>query len=230
MRGRLIVIEGVDGSGKETQTRLLCDRLQREGKNPLTVSFPDYQSPSSALVKMYLAGEFGGEAADVSPRVASCFYALDRYASYHTKWGKDYERGSLILADRYTTSNMVHQASKIIATEEKDRFLDWLWDFEYRICGLPQPDCVVFLDMPPELALSLTEERNNKITGEKLKDIHELDRSHLMASYTNAKYAAQKYGWETIPCAEGGQVRSREEIAAGVYAIVAKALDKTMRS
>lgn len=220
MTGKLIVIEGVDGSGKETQTALLAEHLKNSGQNPRVVTFPDYQSPSSALVKMYLGGEFGGDAAKVSPEVASCFYALDRYASYHTKWGDDYKRGRLILADRYTTSNMVHQASKIADPKEKDRFLDWLWDFEYRICGLPQPDCVVFLDMPPDLALSLTRERNNKITGEKRKDIHELDQSYLTASYTNAKYVAHKYGWETVACARAGKVFSREEIAERVYHLV----------
>lgn len=224
MSGKLIVMEGVDGSGKETQARLLCDRLTQEGMEPLKVSFPDYQSPSSALVKMYLAGEFGKSAEDVNPQVASCFYALDRFASYRTAWGKEYEAGRLIVADRYTTSNMVHQASKLADLGEKDRFLDWLWNFEYGICGLPQPDCVIFLDMPPELALTLTSKRNNKITGKQQKDIHEQDESYLLASYENAKYVAQKYGWDAVACAEEGRICSREEIARQVFEAVLRAL------
>lgn len=222
MSGRLIVIEGVDGSGKQTQTKLLCSRLGAEGLLPIQLNFPDYQSPSSALVKMYLAGEFGKSASDVPAKVASCFYALDRYASYKTKWQKDYEQGGLIVSDRYTTSNMVHQASKIKDPKEKEEFLDWLLDFEYNILSLPQPDLVIFLDMPPEFARELTRGRENKATGTSEKDIHEHSQQHLIDSYQSAKYAAAKYGWQTVCCVREGVILSVEEISDAIYKTVSE--------
>jgi len=156
MKGKLIIIEsGADASGKATQTNKLYERLVQEGYKVKKITFPNYDSDSSALVKMYLNGDFGKDPNDVSPYVASTFYAVDRFASYRTEWGQAYNDGWIILADRYTTSNMVHQAAKIKDMEEKDRFLDWLWNFEFEIYKLPVPDCVIFLDMPPLSAGSL---------------------------------------------------------------------------
>ncbi len=220
MRGKLIIIEGVDGSGKQTQTNLLCSRLDTEGFSPLGINFPDYESPASALVKMYLAGEFGKSAFDVPAKVASCFYAMDRYASYKTSWGKQLENGRLIIADRYTTSNMVHQASKLTAPQEKEEFLNWLWDFEFNICALPEPDCVIFLDMPPEITASLIADRANKATGNAGKDIHEHNKQYLAGSYETAKYVAAKYGWHTIVCTQGGNLKSIPQISEEIYQIV----------
>ena len=151
-KGKLIIIEAGDGSGKATQTKALYEHLCREGYRVHRVEFPDYAADSSMLVRMYLRGDFGGHAEDVNAYAASTFFAVDRYASYRMKWKKAYEAGAIILADRYTTSNMVHQAVKLTDREERESFLDWLWDFEFGKLGLPVPDKVVFLDMDPEVA------------------------------------------------------------------------------
>ena len=165
MKGKLIIIDGSDGSGKATQSLKLFQRLQEEGYKVKKVEFPDYNSDSSALIKMYLNGSFGSDPNDVNPYVASSFYAVDRYASYVTKWKQFYEEGGIILSDRYTTSNMVHQAAKIEDQVEKDKYLNWLWDYEFNLFGLPIPDAVVFLDVPAEYSRKLMEERLNKFTG-----------------------------------------------------------------
>ena len=148
-RGKLFIIEAGDGSGKETQTRLLTQRLIREGHRVRAVTFPDYAADASMPVRMYLRGDFGTQADEVNPYAASTFFAIDRYASYRMKWGENYAAGMIILADRYTTSNMVHQAVKIGDAAERDAFLDWLYDFEFNKLGLPVPDAVFFLDMEP---------------------------------------------------------------------------------
>lgn len=145
-KGKLIIIEsGSDASGKATQSERLYERLISEGKKCMKITFPDYESDSSALVKMYLNGDFGKNPNDVSPYVSSTFYAADRYASYKTKWGEFYNSGGIIISDRYTTSNMVHQAAKI-ESPEKEKFLEWLYDLEFNIYGIPTPDEVIFLD------------------------------------------------------------------------------------
>ena len=216
--GKLFVIEGVDGAGKATQTKKLFDRLSDEGRDPLMVSFPDYDSKSSDIVKMYLAGDFGKNASDVDAKTASTFFAIDRYVSYKTKWGADYESGRLVIADRYTTSNMVHQASKIDSDSEKEEFLDWLCDYEYGIYKLPKPDLTLFLDMPPEYGYKLTRDRANKITGDMVQDIHEKDRAYIKKSYDNALFVAKKLGWDIIECVRNGEIRTIEDIADEIYA------------
>jgi len=217
MKGKLIVIEGVDGSGKQTQSEKLYRTLLSKGLKVMKVDFPDYNSESSSLVKMYLRGDFGKNPEDVSAYVASSFFAVDRYASYTTKWKSFYESGGIVVADRYTTANMVHQASKIIDQADRDRFLDWLYDLEFGMYGIPKPDLVFFLDVPPEISMEMTKERKNKITGEKEKDIHEGDQHHLDTSYRNAHYVADKYGWTKISCVEGGRMRSKEDIFSDIY-------------
>ncbi len=217
-KGRLIIIEAGDGSGKETQTKLLFERLEKEGKKVAKVTFPDYDSDSSALIKMYLGGSFGERAVDVNAYAASTFFAVDRYASYQLKWRKLYESGTIIMADRYTTSNMVHQAVKIKDLAERERFLTWLWDFEFKKMGLPIPDRVIFLDMAPEVAdklIALRAENNNQ-----QKDIHEQDKEYLRRCHTAYGEIAEKYGWKRIVCSENGEPRSREVIAAEVYSAV----------
>ncbi len=206
----LIVLEGVDSSGKATQTAKLFEALAKE--NPMKITFPDYESDSSALVKMYLSGAFGNDANAVSPYAASVLYAADRYASCKTKWGDFLQKGGLVICDRYTTSNMVHQAAKLEKTEEKDAFLAWLYDFEYEKMGLPKPDLVFFLDMPPAYAEKLMESRANKFTGKAEKDIHERDDSHIMKAYENAVYVARKHGWHFISCVKDGEIRSIDDI------------------
>ena len=173
MSGKLIIIEsGSDASGKATQTKKLYDRLVSEGYNVKKVEYPNYDSETSTLVKMYLRGDFGKNPSDVDAYVASTFYAVDRYASFKTQWEEFYNKGGIILADRYTTSNMVHQASKM-EESERDKYLDWLFDYEFSMYKIPKPDAVIFLDVPVDFSKNLMKDRDNKFTGEKEKDIHE---------------------------------------------------------
>lgn len=210
---KLIVIEGTDASGKQTQSELLYEFYQKENTNVIRLCFPDYESPSSALVKMYLNGDFGKTADSVDGKIASIFYAADRYASYKTKWEEiASDPNAVIIFDRYVTSNMIHQAVKVKDTKEKDAFLDWLYELEYGIFKLPQPDYVIFLNMPPEKAEALMKNRANKITNQAEKDIHESDQDYLRACYENACYVAEKYNWTVIPCVKGDNIRSIQEI------------------
>lgn len=224
MAGKIIVIDGVDSSGKESQTLKLYERLREENYNIRKISFPNYESQSSSLVKMYLNGDFGKNPGDVDSYIASTFFAVDRYASYKTDWSEFYENGGIILFDRYTTSNMVHQAAKLYNSEEKDKFLDWLWNLEFKIYKLPEPDCVLFLDMPPEFGQKLMKERANKFTGTKQKDIHESNQEYLINSYNNALYVANKYKWIKINCVHNERIRTIQEIHNSIYSEVKKYL------
>ena len=219
MKGKLIIIEGSDGSGKATQTKKLYDRLEAENYKIKKVEFPNYDSESSALVKMYLRGDFGKSATDVDPYVCSKFYAVDRYASFKTEWEEFYNDGGIIICDRYTTSNMVHQASKLDESE-RDKYLDWLSDLEFNLYKIPEPDCVIFLDVPAEVSKSLMKDRNNKITGESQKDIHESDFEYLKKSYENSLYIAQKYDWKKINCVENNKMRTIDDIHNEIYSII----------
>lgn len=218
--GILIAIDGVDASGKQTQTQMLLERLMAEGENVRGISFPAYDNPSSTLVKMYLAGDFGKNADDVNAYATSTFYAADRFATYRTDWGKDYTSGKTIVADRYVSSNLIHQASKIDDDTEKDKFLTWLYDLEYNIYSLPRPDITIFLDMPPEYGAMLMKDRLNKASGGGEKDIHENDFSYLEKSYKNAVFIAEKFGWRRISCVKDGKVRSIEDIHGDIYSAV----------
>ncbi len=218
--GKLIVIEGVDASGKATQTKLLYEYLLSKSDKTLKVEFPDYDSPSSALVKMYLSGEFGENANDVSPYIASTFFAADRFASYKTKWEKQYKDGYTIVFDRYVTANMLHQASKFSDEAQKRKFIDWLCDFEYGLYGLPEPTVKLFLDVPPEISAELMRERLNKFSGEEAKDIHERDKDYLYKTYENAKFIAANYGFKVINCVKDGKLRTIEDIQKEIREIV----------
>lgn len=215
--GKLFVIDGTDGSGKQTQFQKLQERLDKEGIEYKTVSFPNYDSPSSSLVKMYLSGEFGENAKDVSPYIASTFYAADRYATYKKDLEEYYNNGGLILADRYTTANMVHQAGKISDEKEREKFLDWLWDFEFNLYGLPVPTEAFFLNMPPEYAFKLMENRKNKFTHEDKKDIHERDKNHIIDSYNAACSLVDKYNWYEVKCVKEDKLRTIEDIHEEIY-------------
>ena len=208
--GKLIVIEGLDGSGKSTQLELLPKNLLKNGIESKTVSFPDYESNSSALVKMYLNGEFGSRPDDVNAYAASLFYAVDRYASYKSNWGEYYNQNGVIVSGRYTTSNAVHQTSKIDESDWKD-FLDWLYDLEYNKVGIPKPDKVIFLDMPIEVSQKLLSGRYNG--DEAKKDIHESDTDYLDKCRKAAMFTAKYSGWTIIPCSKDGQPRSIEDIS-----------------
>ncbi|MCI9084905.1 MAG: thymidylate kinase [Clostridia bacterium] len=224
MMGKLIAIDGVDASGKQTQTTLLLSRLEKEGREVKMVSFPAYDKPSSILVKMYLNGEFGENPSDVNAYATSTLFAADRFATYRTDWGTDYNRGTIILADRYVSSNLIHQASKINDTDEKEKFLMWLDDLEYGIYNLPRPDVTIFLDMPPEYGAELMSGRLNKSNGDDKKDIHESDFSYLEKSYENAMFVAKKFNWKRISCIKDGQIRSVDEIHEDIYSIVRELL------
>ena len=210
--GKLIIIEGSDGSGKETQTNLLFEKLKNKNLNIRKISFPNYASPASEPLKMYLSGEFGTDVNDVNAFAASTFFAIDRYASYKQDWGHFYNDGGIIISDRYTTSNMVHQASKIEDEQEKKEYLDWLTDLEWNKLALPTPDAVVFLDVSPELSQKLMSDRKNKITGEEKKDIHEDNEEYLKNSYNNAIKLAKKFGWIIVSCETDGNLKSIDEI------------------
>ena len=215
--GKLFVIDGTDGSGKQTQFQKLQERLDKEGIEYKTVSFPNYDSPSSSLVKMYLSGEFGENAKDVSPYIASTFYAADRYATYKKDLEEYYNNGGLILADRYTTANIVHQAGKISDEKEREKFLNWLWDFEFNLYGLPVPTEAFFLNMPPEYAFKLMENRKNKFTHEDKKDIHERDKNHIIDSYNAACSLVDKYNWYEVKCVKENKLRTIEDIHEEIY-------------
>ena len=220
--GKLFVIDGTDGSGKQTQFEKLKERLSAEGIDYKTVSFPNYDSPSSSLVKMYLSGEFGQDAKKISPYIASTFYAADRFATFKKQYEEYYNNGGIILADRYTTANMVHQAGKIHNKEERKKFLDWLWDFEFNLYKLPIPNKVFFLKVPPEKSLELIKDRENKFTHGAKKDIHESDEVHILDAYNAACDVAKDYNWNTIECIKDGELRTIEDIHEEIFNEVKK--------
>ncbi len=221
MSGKLIVFEGTDGSGKATQARLLCQRLEREGIPYQEIDFPRYGKPSAAMVQEYLDGNLGKKPGDVNAYAASLFFSMDRYASYKQDWGDFYEAGGLIVADRYTTSNAVHQASKLPESERK-AYLDWLFDLEYRLLGLPKPDLVIYLDMPTEITEQMMR-RREQTTGTHA-DIHEQDETYLKNCRANAKEIVKACGWSVVDCAEDEKPRTPEDIHAQVYQLVKKLL------
>ena len=215
--GKLFVIDGTDASGKQTQLGKLKERLDKEGIEYKSVSFPNYDSESSSLVKIYLNGELAEDPKEISPYIASTFYAADRYITFKKEYEEYYKNGGIILADRYTTSNMVHQAGKIKDDKEREKFLNWLWDFEFNLYGLPVPTEVFFLNMPTEYAIKLMENRKNKITKEEKKDIHERSPEHLKDAYEEACKLSKKYNWKEIKCVKDGKIRSIEDIHEEIY-------------
>lgn len=221
MNGKLYVIEGVDGSGKATQTEQLYQALLAQGKTVRKVSFPDYDSPSSSLIKMYLNGEFGTDPQSVNAFATSVFFAVDRFASFRKDWQEFYQNGGIIIADRYVTSNLVHQAGKISDAAEKERYIQWLSDLEYNIFGLPKPDCVIFLDMPPAYSLKLRQQRNELKQGLSA-DIHEADQTYLQNAYDNAVGIAKHQQWYTISCVADNEIRTIEDIHAEILRTICK--------
>ncbi|MBR6741714.1 MAG: deoxynucleoside kinase [Clostridia bacterium] len=211
--GKLIVIEGLDGSGKSTQLELLPKNLTKNGIECKSVSFPDYDNPSSTLVKMYLKGDFGKKPGDVNAYAASSFYGVDRYTSFKMGWGEFYNAGGTVVSGRYTTSNAVHQCSKL-PEEEWESFLEWLYDFEYNKIAIPKPDKVIFLDMPIEVSQKLLSGRYKG--DESKKDIHESDTEYLARCRKAALFTAKYSNWEIIPCSKDGEPRTIDEIAQDV--------------
>lgn len=209
---KLIVIEGTDGSGKATQTTRLFGRLENLGIKVLRVSFPNYESESSALVKMYLRGDFGATAEEVNPYAAATFYAVDRFANFQ-EWKDFYASNGVIVADRYVGSNMAHQSAKIKRKAEREKFLNWLDDLEFKKFQLPRPDLTIFLDMPPEIAEML-----RKVRGR--EDIHESDAAYMLKSYKTYKEIATKFGWKAINCANENFAKSTIDIHEEVFRMV----------
>ena len=214
MKGTLIVLEGIDGSGKATQAALLETKFKEAGRSVMHISFPDYESDSSALVKMYLAGAFGNDPNDVNPYAASLFYAVDRFASYRMKWREFYESGGVVIADRYVTSNMVHQMTKYDDAAARDAFLSWLEETEYGHLGLPRPDTVILLDVPLTLSENLVKARHE--AGGSM-DIHEQHLDYLRRCYDAYRELSARYSWERISCTENGVLRAPEEIAKEIW-------------
>lgn len=220
--GKLIVIEGTDGSGKSTQFRLLSQHLEANGVAFKHIVFPRYDQESSALIRMYLGGEFGDKPADVNAYAASSFYAVDRFASYKMDWGKFYEDGGVVLSDRYTTSNAVHQTSKE-KEENREVFLEWLYDFEYNKLGLPRPDLTIYLDVPTDFTEKLLRHREQDTNTK--ADIHEKDMQYLATCRQTGRQAAQFYNWTVINCVKDGAMRSIEDIHNEIYALVKQCLE-----
>ena len=220
--GKLIVIEGTDGSGKSTQFRLLTERVAAEGHKFQKLVFPQYQEESSALIRMYLGGEFGNKPSDVNAYAASAFYAVDRYASYKKVWGQWYEQGGLVLSDRYTTSNAVHQTSKE-SGENQGKFLHWLYEFEYDKLGLPRPDLVIYLDVPTDFTEKMM--RGREAETHTSADIHEKDMEYLATCRRSGRAAAEFYNWTVINCVNDRAMRSIEDIHEEIYRHVAAYLE-----
>ena len=220
--GKLIVIEGTDGSGKSTQFRMLWEHLEADRVSFQHIVFPRYHEESSALIRMYLGGSFGDKPSDVNAYAASSFYAVDRYASYKMDWGKWYEEGGLVLSDRYTTSNAVHQASKE-SPENQPAFLHWLYDFEYDKLGLPRPDLIVYLDVPTDFTEAMMRRREADTNTK--ADIHEQDMEYLATCRRTGKAAAAYYGWTVINCVKDDQMRSIEDIQEEIYRHVLACLE-----
>ncbi len=222
MKGKVIVIEGLDGSGKATQTQILFDRLLAERIKVRKVSFPDYQSPSSALVKMYLSGEFGTNPEDVNAYAAAVFYAVDRYASFKKDWGNDYADGAVILCDRYVTSNAIYQMAKV-QKEDRESYLEWLSELEYEKLGVPKPDFVIYLDVPSEISQALMSKRYDG--DESKKDLHERNLSYLADCAESAAFSAQRLNWSVVNCVENSQLRSMDDISTEILKLIKEKLN-----
>lgn len=217
MKGKIIVIEGLDGSGKSTQIEYLKNKLS--GHNVCQIKLPDYDSDSSALVKMYLRGDFGKKPEDVNAYAASAFYAVDRYANFKMKWKDNYDKGDIIISDRYTTSNAYHQATKI-SKEDRAEFFYWLEDFEYGLMGIPEPDAVIFLDMPIEISQKMMSKRYEG--DESKKDIHESNLDYLYKCREAALDAAREMGWFVVQCSDGNEPRTIDDIGNEIFSIVTR--------
>lgn len=217
MKSKLIVIEGLDGSGKATQTKILAERLKAQGHTVRQLEFPDYSSPASALVKMYLGGEFGSRPEDVNAYAASAFYAVDRAAGWLKDWKRDYENGAVLLSDRYCTSNIIYQMAKV-SDGERDSFIRWQTDFEYDKLGLPHPDAVIYLDVDPDVSQKLMERRYGGDNSK--KDLHESNFRYLLSCRRSALYAAEKCGWLMVDCCRNGEIRSVFDIACEIEELI----------
>ena len=222
-KGKLIVLEGIDGSGKSAQYRRLCARMEKDKIDYNHIVFPRYDKDSSALIRMYLGGAFGSHPQDVNAYAASSFFAVDRFASYREDWGRIYESGGLVLSDRYTTSNAVHQGSKL-SDGELPAFFSWLADFEYVKLGLPRPDLVIYLDV--DVPTSLARMKHRQEANNTQADIHEKDADYLRACLHTASMAADHYGWRRVDYLKDGVERDVDEKNQEIYELILSALGR----
>ena len=211
--GKLIVFEGIDGSGKSTQIENACARLTSEGRDFLRVAFPRYDEPSSALVRMYLDGQFGTDPDSVNAYAASSFFAVDRFASFRTLWGEYYSGGGVVITDRYTTSNAIHQGAKL-PPESREAFFKWLYEYEFSLLGLPAPDLVLYMDIDAGDAVRRLQQRQEETNTS--GDIHEV-ADFLQKSAECARHAADYYGWHKVKCFDGDRERTIDEIGREIY-------------
>ena len=223
--GKLIVIDGLDASGKQTQCSLLSEALLSMGVDVKKISFPDYSDASSELVKMYLRGDFGDDPSDVNAYVASSFYAVDRCASFLRYWKRFYEGGGIVIADRYTTSNAIHQGVKL-KKEQREAFFDWLYEYEFERLALPKPDMVMFLDVAPNVSQKLMENRKNKIDDSDKKDIHERSKQYLIDCYETALHASKYLGWTRVNCVSDNKIRAVSDISQEVISLAVNEIRK----
>jgi len=212
--GKLIVFEGIDGSGKSTQFEMMCERLLSENRQFKRLVFPRYNEPSSALIKMYLSGDFGTKPDSVNAYAASSFYAVDRYASFAQDWREYYENGGLILTDRYTTSNALHQGAKV-AADQREHFFKWLYDYEFNLIGLPAPDLVIYMNIEVEIAEMRLRRRETETATN--ADIHESDMVYLSNSVKSGKQAAALYGWHKVDCVRDGVERDKADLHKEIF-------------
>ena len=221
---RIIVFEGTDASGKATQSKLLEKRLRAAGYNVIKRSFPAYEVDSSLFVRNYLGGKYGENASDISPYAASTFYAVDRYDSFHTDWKVFTEKeNTIIVLDRYVTSNIVHQCSKIESKKDKLKFIRWAQELEYIHMGLPKPDLVFFLKMPTEKVIELKTTRTEDLGVE--EDLHEKDHEHLRLAFDNACSVSSLLKWETIDCVDAeDNIRTIDNISNEIFKKAAKSV------
>lgn len=216
----IIVITGIDGSGKETQTNILTAYLQKTGVKVKKQSFPNYESKSAGALKMYLGGELSETANEINAYQAASLFVTDFFCTMKNKYEKFLQGGGVLLCDRYTESNLIHQAIKLPTAEEKIKFQNWLNNYQYNIMNIPKPDLVIFLNMPLKTCLKLANDRSSLKNGEK-KDLHEQDISHLANAYTQCQKLAKTENWKEISCIdENGNLLPREKICSKIIPVV----------
>ena len=208
-----IVIEGIDGAGKETQTRLLKEYLKSIGKNVITQSFPNYGTDGCKPVQMYLDGKLSKTADEINAYQSSVLFAVDRFCTM-TQLIKEINKDSVVVFDRYVSSNMLHQGGKIHNDEDLEKYLKWLENFEFNIMKIPKPDKIFFLSVPPEISMELIKQRQG-LKSQTEKDIQESDENHLKNAYNTGIKISKMFGWEIIDCVdkEKKAMRTKEDIS-----------------
>ena len=208
-----LVIEGIDGAGKETQTSLLKEYLKSLGKNVITQSFPNYGTDGCKPVQMYLDGKLSKTANEVNAYQSSVLFAVDRFCTM-TQLIKNITKDSVVVFDRYVSSNMLHQGGKIHNDEDLEKYLKWLENFEFEVMKIPRPDKIFFLSVPPEISMELIKQRKG-LKSQTEKDIQESDENHLKNAYNTGMKISKMFGWEIIDCVdkEKNQMRTKEDIS-----------------